>query len=239
MSVNLNTIQGTTPIQLGSMDLETALMSVQSQRSQLLENSLKEQISSVQAKNDQIAALNQGMNASQTRLNEIDVAMPANDAKIAELKTMRDQLTQVRDRDPNGYTGLSWAWAGDDKGKSTEMLQRVRAEGLTDKGPAPRDVDKNGTMDAHGTTVSGWIDQLNAKIDGLTKKNQDMKAEQVTLKSGIADSKTQIDALSNSQQMDMLRLQSLSNKRNEAFDLMTNFIKKMQDSRSSILGNMR
>jgi len=39
--------------------------------------------------------------------------------------------------------------------------------------------------------------------------------------------------------MDMLRLQSLSNKRNEAFDVMTNFIKKMQDSRSSIIGNMR
>ena len=35
------------------------------------------------------------------------------------------------------------------------------------------------------------------------------------------------------------RLQSLSNKRNEAFETMTNFIKKMQDSRSSIIGNMR
>ncbi|MBB6637378.1 hypothetical protein [Cohnella thailandensis] len=40
-------------------------------------------------------------------------------------------------------------------------------------------------------------------------------------------------------QMDLLRLQSLTNKRNEAFDVMTNFIKKMQDSRNSILGNMR
>ena len=44
---------------------------------------------------------------------------------------------------------------------------------------------------------------------------------------------------SNSQQMDMLRLQSLTNKRNEAFDVMTDFVKKMQDSRSSIIGNMR
>ncbi|CAM4211403.1 hypothetical protein [Saccharibacillus endophyticus] len=51
--------------------------------------------------------------------------------------------------------------------------------------------------------------------------------------------KAQIDALSSTQQMDMLRLQSLSNKRNEAFDVMTNFIKKMQDSRSSIIANMR
>ncbi|MNW13952.1 hypothetical protein D3C71_2120410 [compost metagenome] len=51
--------------------------------------------------------------------------------------------------------------------------------------------------------------------------------------------KAQIDSASNSQQMDMLRLQSLTNKRNEAFDTMTNFIKKMQDSRSSVIGNMR
>ncbi|WP_172195988.1 hypothetical protein [Saccharibacillus qingshengii] len=55
----------------------------------------------------------------------------------------------------------------------------------------------------------------------------------------IANLQAQIDALNNAQQMDMLRLQSLSNKRNEAFDLMTNFMKKMQDSRSSIIGNMR
>ncbi|MED4731571.1 hypothetical protein P9597_26245 [Aneurinibacillus migulanus] len=36
-----------------------------------------------------------------------------------------------------------------------------------------------------------------------------------------------------------LKNQNLSNKRNEAFDVMTNFLKKMQDSRSSIIGNMR
>lgn len=51
--------------------------------------------------------------------------------------------------------------------------------------------------------------------------------------------KDQIDSINNSQQMEMLHLQSLNNKRNEAFDTMTNFIKKMQDSHSTILGNMR
>ncbi|MCM3135961.1 hypothetical protein M3629_24630 [Paenibacillus polysaccharolyticus] len=74
------------------------------------------------------------------------------------------------------------------------------------------------------------IADLNAKLQ-VAQQNGDQAAVQ-TLKG-------QIDALSNSQQMDMLRLQSMSNKRNEAFDLMTNFIKKMQDSRSSIIGNMR
>jgi len=55
----------------------------------------------------------------------------------------------------------------------------------------------------------------------------------------IATLRGKIDALNNSQQMDMLRLQGLSNKRQEAFDTMTNFIKKMAEQRSSIIGNMR
>ncbi|MFT2817033.1 hypothetical protein [Leifsonia sp. A12D58] len=49
----------------------------------------------------------------------------------------------------------------------------------------------------------------------------------------------QIDSMSNSQQMDMLRLQSLANKRNEAFDVMTDLAKKMRESSSSIIANMR
>lgn len=55
----------------------------------------------------------------------------------------------------------------------------------------------------------------------------------------IQDLKSSIDSMANSQQMDMIRLQSLTSKRNEAFDVMANFVKKMQDSRSSIVGNMR
>lgn len=55
----------------------------------------------------------------------------------------------------------------------------------------------------------------------------------------IQDVKNGVDRESNSQQMDMLRLQSMSGKRNEAFDVMTNFIKKLQDSRSAIIANVR
>ncbi|MGY6268541.1 hypothetical protein ACXIUT_02535 [Achromobacter denitrificans] len=60
-----------------------------------------------------------------------------------------------------------------------------------------------------------------------------------SLETAIQAIKNKVDALSNTQQMDMTRLQGMTNKRNEAFDVMTNFVKKMQDSRSSIIGNMR
>lgn len=64
-------------------------------------------------------------------------------------------------------------------------------------------------------------------------------ARRSTARAAVTQLKSQIDAISNSQQMDMLRLQSLSNKRNEALDTMTSFVKKMQESRSSIIANMR
>lgn len=59
------------------------------------------------------------------------------------------------------------------------------------------------------------------------------------LESAISKVKSLIDSESNSQQMDMLRLQSLNNRKNESIDILTNFMKKMQDSRNSIIGNMR
>ncbi|PQZ98391.1 MULTISPECIES: hypothetical protein [Paenibacillus] len=77
---------------------------------------------------------------------------------------------------------------------------------------------------------NNYIADLNAQLS-IAQQNGDEAAVQKL--------KGQIDAASNSQQMDMLRLQSMSNKRNEAFEVMTNFIKKMQESRSSIIGNMR
>lgn len=74
---------------------------------------------------------------------------------------------------------------------------------------------------------NNYIADLNAQLS-IAQQNGDEAA--------IQKLKGQIDAASNSQQMDMLRLQSLSNKRNEAFDVMTNFIKKcrIQDHPSSV-----
>ena len=56
---SISGIGGVSSINVQSMDLETALMAVQSNRANLLETQLKDQISSVQAKNDQISKLNQ------------------------------------------------------------------------------------------------------------------------------------------------------------------------------------
>ncbi|WP_187394988.1 hypothetical protein [Pigmentiphaga aceris] len=172
MSVNATNGAGAINLQnLQSLDLETALMMVQSERTKLLDSQLQTQIQEVQNRNELSSKLNTALNAMNTVLNRAgtnaaDKPSSATDAEIAAVKTA------------------------------------FKDAGITD-----------------------------VSITKDTKRSD--------IETAITKVKGQIDALGNTQQMDMLRLQSMSNKRNEAFDVMTNFVKKMQESRSSIIGNMR
>lgn len=217
-------IGGLQGINLQGMDLETAMMAVQSNRANLLETQLKDQITSVQAKNTQISKLNEllgslnkaaaGVAADAKATDKVNISGSADDIKAAaagagitlpaELNTaswtvkLRDGTTHIVDeagkKEADEYKSKNWAFRSDDY-----------------------------------SGIKG-IASITADASQPTKGQLD---------SFIQTVKSQIDGMSNSQQMDMLRLQSLSNKRNEAFELMTNFIKKMQDSRNSVIGNMR
>jgi hypothetical protein len=160
---SVNGVGGMTQVNIQDMDLETAMMAVQSSRASMLDEQLKDQIAAVQAKNETISQLNQLLGVINEELGKL----------------------------PSGAAAGSAVQLADDKG-------------------------------AMFTAMGMAIPQTKGELENL-----------------LGQIKSKIDSASNSQQMDMLRLQSLSNKRNEAFDVMTNFVKKMQDSRSSIIGNMR
>ena len=196
---------------LKGLDLETAMMMVQSKRAELLESSLTQQLQEVQNRNKKIAQLNDCI----ALMNKTLSTFPADAKSDAKLTT-----TSFKDNDYQ---------------REKEINTLLAQNGLTpfDKNPAGDDWSGRGrmyTINANGTQSDrGAV--YNGGCGGNTTKAQ--------MEAAIKSVQSAIDGLNNSQQMDMLRLQSLSNKRNEAFDLMTNFIKKMADSRSSILGNMR
>jgi hypothetical protein len=170
-SVNMQNIQ--------SMDIETALMMVQSERTKLLDSQLQTQIQEVQNRNEQVA-----------NLNDVLSSLNAVGSKITGTGADATLGTYVK---------------GEEHAKLINALTtEMKDAGLTDM-----------TALKDGDLSKGEVDTMITNVKGM------------------------IDAAGNSQQMDMLRLQSMSNKRNEAFDVMTNFVKKMQDSRSSIIGNMR
>ncbi len=56
---------------------------------------------------------------------------------------------------------------------------------------------------------------------------------------GTETEKSQLDLMSGSSQMDMVRLLLLNNKRTEAFDTMINSLQEQQDNKSSIVGIFR
>ncbi|AUL14840.1 T3SS tip complex protein Bsp22 [Bordetella bronchiseptica E014] len=116
-----------------------------------------------------------------------------------------------------------------------------------------------------GDTIPGWDSQKISRIEvplndalraaGLTGmfEARDGRGTQVVngtgvmagsttykeLESAYTTVKGMLDTASNTQQMDMIRLQAASNKRNEAFEVMTNTEKRRSDLNSSITSNMR
>ncbi|MBJ6362446.1 hypothetical protein ACFOQM_14265 [Paenibacillus sp. GCM10012307] len=154
---------GVGSMDINSMDIETAMMMVQSNRAQLLDAQVKAQMETIQNRNKQIIELNNLILASTEAMNNI-----VNENCVY---------------------------------KSSDSVDRLYGMGVI-----------------------------------TSRKNEFKRSEIETI---IQQLKGMVDAMNSSQQMDMLRLQSITNKRNESLDILTNFSKKMQDQRSSIIGNIR
>ncbi len=231
------------PAALKGMDLETAMLMVQSQRASTLEDGLKIKMEGVAARNKAIAQLNSAIskltqetaNWKADDKNSIDGAMSAKvgdpsvstkDEKAAlnshadKLDKQAQSLIDHANRLPaHGFLAVHrnalLAQA------SAMQKQATDARATAGSMPELRQMTVTETCQQYGVKpLSGKVTK--AEVDALVKALQ-----------------TKVDELNSSQQMDMLSLQSMMNKRNEAFDLMTNFVKKMADSRSSIIGNMR
>jgi hypothetical protein len=201
---SVNGLGGVSNVNIQSMDIETALMMVQSQRTQLLDSQLTSQIQGVQDRNNQISKLNNVLST----LNAAQAAFPGDAKPDATIKDWNDDKVheiEIPLNDAIQQAGLQDLGFGSSAGQTSAQNYRDGTAGTL----------PSGSSVMKGSTTKAQIDAAIAKVKG------------------------QIDSLGNSQQMDMLRLQSLTNKRNEAFDVMTNFVKKMQESRSSIIGNMR
>lgn len=167
---------------LSGMDLETALMMLQAQRAQLLDDQLRQQAQEVQARNEQ----------------------------VSRLQDLHDALSNARD-------GLNDGSAG--------------AEGHVSLDARIDPDDPNSPTYAELFEAAGFTD------DGDTNDDGNLDAEE--LSSAIETVRGAIDSERSQHHMDMLRLQSQDNKRNEAYDLMNDYIKKMQDNRANIINNMR
>ena len=157
---------------VASGDIKTLIQMVQSDRVKLMDAQLVEQVKAVQARNDQIA-----------KLNEVLAGLNGFNSKI-EGKDSGDKIE-------DGDTAKEYAKPANDA---------IAAAGITD-------------LKLSKDSTKGEIETAITKIKGM------------------------IDAESNNQQMDMLRLQSLNNKKNESVEILTTTQKKSNDSNSGIIRN--
>ncbi|NIZ03778.1 hypothetical protein [Thalassospira lucentensis] len=129
-------------------------------------------------------------------------------------KQMADQIKEIQSRN-------------EQVGQLNNLLSSLRADRPSGDNP-----DKKATYAM--STASALAD---AGVTGADKKATEI--DQKTIDTYINDIKGKIDSLNSTGQLDMIRMQSLMNKRNEAFDTLSNLLQKVQKTLDSIVGNMR
>lgn len=162
------------------IDLETALQLVFLGRAQQLEKQLRDQIESVQAKNELMGLMNDALGV----LNKVQ-ELVASDAKATD---------KIKDKTGGKLTPAL----------ITEVTNSLKAAGIT---------------------------PFTAGFSGELTKGE--------LAGAIQQIKAQIDSLGNNQQTEMIRLQSLTTKRNECYEIITNQMSKMASINEKVMSNMR
>ena len=170
---------------------------------------------------------------------------PVTQTVLADLKTAEAAVNTVKDK--VNTIGASLREAISSLKSLDKLLDTGDIEGavMLLQGTRAKMMDRQ-----LGTQIKGMQDR-NAQI---TKLNNDLTTAQTKLAAfsstdttdakkaatkEVGDLKTAIDSLNSDSQIDMIRTQGLVNKRNEAFDTLTNLLGKFQKTIDGIVGNYR
>lgn len=115
-------------------------------------------------------------------------------------------------------------------------LNEMRKNRPTKDGDAAKDYGTFTKTDGTKEDVHDWMHENGIAIEDTGKDKIGVQAE---FDAAISNLKGSIDTVNSQSQMDMVRLQGLMDKRNQAFDMMTNTLSKTAKSMDSIIGNMR
>ena len=168
-----------------------------------------------------------------TQLVDQVKAVQSRNDQIAKLNTVLSGLntyaTQIDGKDA-GSTPKAADWSNAKISQyEVPLNDAIKDAGITDLGfksrTGQRTPQANETKDGSaGKLISGT-----GVVSGSTTKGE--------IEAAITKIKGMIDAESNNQQMDMLRLQSLNNKKSESVEILTGTQKKHNDSMSGISRN--
>ena len=130
-----------------------------------------------------------------------------------------------------------------DMQKRNEWLRDANAALNAMRNARPTEEDADAV--SYGTFTNSKGEDVNVhdfmKGNGIDieEKGADKIGTQVEFDAAIQNLKTSIDTINSTSQMDMIRLQSLMDKRNQTMDLLSNTLSKTGKSLDTIVGNMR
>lgn len=226
--VNMNGIGSIANLQAsGNIDVEMFMMQISAQRASNLESQMKDQVNEVKARQEVIGGLTKLVNALSSLIKAKqqgeEVTLPEQtmrpDLDKHDWKTVLEEaglVVQSDDENASNYLKRNYVYTGGGCMPGAYTLAPGDAFDATMEGPSSAARSIVGpTQTLVGVTakkeiIEGWIDGLKGNIDGLNSQGQ----------------------------LDMIRLQSIMNKRNESFEQMTNMMQKFNKARESIVRNI-
>ncbi|MBC05424.1 MAG: hypothetical protein CMO10_03930 [Thalassospira sp.] len=152
-----------------------------------------------------------------------------------QVRQLNDLLSSLRAVRPSGDNPDKWAVLGSNRQESRETIRALAEAGV----PVTIQLLDDGSLDDLKGLPNVTVKTTHG--DGISDEygSNGYDAQQKTIDTWINDIKGKIDGLNSTGQLDMIRMQSLMNKRNQAFDTLSNTLQKIQKSLDAIVGNMR
>jgi hypothetical protein len=247
-----------------SYDLSTLILAISLERADAIEKQIIDQMNQMKKRNEEINALSIGL-AEMRGVGEKDKFDPekcdtklpkpgggtynlrelmekegiaVKDSKQEEYNGLASGLKALQDDMANGMTSYPWGIdTGVPKpdGKGTYRLPELMSKlGMREPGYA---FDPIGQY--HYTTEGRQqaIPEIVAKMGSL--KAESNQWDNNKRQEAIEKVKARMDSLNGDSQMDMIRMQSLVNKRDQAYEMATNLMSKDQKSKDAIISNLR
>jgi hypothetical protein len=261
----MTTIPGATTQTVGGISLDTAtldpetmLLALSFERSQTLESVVKDQMSGMQEKNAQIRQLNEVAMAARSAPfpDPQDASDLANVGKqMSEWGSaggrswMNPDFKDVLDKYgiPHAASNMSKSAMSTSSGGWTVSYPTSQYHAMGREVMAKAEELKNPKLDLNSTIPNSTPPQTYAeafKAAGIplpkdANGNEITKLTQDQMKAMVQNVQSKIDSVSANSQLDMIRMQSMINKRNQAVEMLTNLVQKFAKTTDSVVSNMR
>ena len=161
-----------------------------------------------------------GFQVPSTDVAALMAAVQAERNNIADTQ-IKDQMTTIQDRND---------WMKD----ANSVLNVLRFDQPHSAGQT-QEYGSFTNHDGQQMKVQDWMTSNGIAMDA----NGDHRGDEAEFGQAIDNLKSSIDTVSSQMQIDMVRLQSLMDKRGQAFDLMSSTLEKTTNATNGVIGNLR